>query len=139
MWFLLALLSGFCAAVLAIIVKMHLKHFNPFFITLIFSIITAIILLIAEAFTKKISCSSISNITLHEWILLGVAGGINGLAFTAYLAALKSGKTCGVVAIDRLGILFVVILSVFFLQESFTYKTIIGALMMIGGTALLSL
>ncbi len=137
-WFLLALLSGFCAAVLAIVVKLYLKHLNPFFITFIFSIIAAIIFFAADMLTKKINCALVTTLTSKEWITLIIAGCLNALAFTCYIGALRCGKASGVVAIDRLGVLFVVIFSVIFLQESFSIRAIIGAALMVFGAALLS-
>jgi len=73
-----------------------------------------------------------------DWIMLCIAGCINCLAFVCYLAALQYGKAAHVVAIDRLGILYVVILSVVFLQQSFTIQSIAGSIMMIIGAILLS-
>ncbi len=138
MWLILALLSGFCAAVLAIIVKIYLKHLNPFFITFFFSIIALIVFLAADLFTKKIHCAQVTSLTFKEWLPLIIAGCLNALAFTCYVGALRCGKTSGVVAIDRLGVLFVVIFSVIFLQESFSVKALIGAGLMVFGAALIS-
>lgn len=137
MWFLFALLSGFCAALLAILVKLYLKNFNPFFITFLFSIIAVVMLIIIDITTQKIQCSLITKLTLKDWLPLIAAGCLNGLAFTFYMIALKFGKTCGVIAIDRLGILFAVIMSVIFLQEALTIKAIIGSLLMVFGCGLL--
>lgn len=137
-WFVLALLSGFGAAVLAILVKLYFKDFNPFFITFLFSIIAAILLLIADILTKKINCSLLLSLTMKDWMLLSIGGCLNALAFSSYIGALKYGKPAGVVAIDRLGVVYVVIFSVIFLQESFSIKAFIGALTMVIGAALLS-
>jgi len=138
MWILLALLSGNCAAVLAVLIKLHLKHINPFFITFLFSVITIILLLLIDFFTNKVDCTLITTLSIREWIPLIIAGCLNGLAFICYLTALKCGHTGGVVAIDRLGIVFVIILAAIFLQETFTIKAIIGSFIMIIGAALIS-
>lgn len=139
MWYIYALLSGFFAAVVAILTKIYLKHHNPFFVTLIFSMVTIVMLLVMDLVTKKINCHNITSLTLKEFLPLIITGCINGLSFTFYLAALKCGKTGSVVAVDRLGILFVLILSLVFLQESMTIKSVIGGLMMVAGAVVLSL
>lgn len=138
MWFFLALLSGFCAAVIAVLVKLYLKHINPFFITFLFSLIALIAFFIADVFTQKIDCKLIISLTSKEWIPLLIAGILNGLAFVFYLSALKCGRTGSVIAIDRLGIVFALILAAFFLQESFSVKTILGSLIMVIGAFLMA-
>ncbi len=138
MWFLLALLSGFFAAVLAVFIQLYLKHLNPFFITFLFAIVTVVLFLIIDICTKKIECNLITTLTSKEWLALLFAGCLNAIAFSCYVGALRWGKASGVVAIDRLGVLFVVILSVFFLQESFSIKTVLGSLIMVLGAVLVS-
>lgn len=139
MWILLALLSGSCAAVLAMIVKLYLRHINPFFITFLFALITLVMLFVADLFTHEVKCKLVTTLTWSEWIPLIVAGCLNGFAFVCYLSALKCGKTGGVMAVDRLGIIFALVLSAVFLQETFTIKTMVGAVIMIIGAALISL
>jgi bacterial/archaeal transporter family protein len=138
MWVLFALLSGFGAAVLAIVVKLHLKHFNPFFVTFIFALITITMFLVIDLLTDSIQCSTITCLSRKEWGYLILAGLLNSFAFACYLAALKYGNVGGAVAIDRLSIVFVVFLSIIFLQESFSLHACIGALMMMIGVILLN-
>jgi len=139
MWYVFALISGFLAAVLAVLVRLHLKHLNPFFITFLFSIITAVILVLIDLITHKINCHLITTLSFKEFLPLLIAGSVNGLAFTAYMAALSCGKTGAVVAVDRLGILFVIILSFIFLHESLTLQALFGSALMILGAVLLSI
>jgi uncharacterized membrane protein len=138
MWYIFALISGFLSAVLAVLVRIHLKHLNPFFITFLFSIIAALLLFIFDLATHKINCPLVASLSIKELILLVIAGVLNGLSFTAYVTALSCGKTSSVVAVDRLGVLFVVILSLIFLQEKLTVFSVFGSLLMIIGAACLS-
>lgn len=138
MWFLLALASGFFAATLAILVKLHLQHFNPFFITFLFSAFMAITFFMIDLFTQKIDCLLITSLSYREWGFLLLASTLNGLGFTCYITALQSGKTAGVIALDRLGIIFVIILSAIFLQQSLSIKAVLGAMLMIAGSILLT-
>jgi len=138
MWIALALLSGSCAAILAILIKLHLKHINPLFITLLFAIITLIILFATDILTNKVECKLIKALTFKDWIVLIAAGALNSFAFICYVSALKCGLTGCVVALDRLGIVFALILAGIFLQETFTVKAVVGAIMMIFGAFLIS-
>jgi transporter family protein len=139
MWIFLALLSGLGAAVLATVIKLYLNHINSFFVTLLFSVVTMVILLVAAFFTDKIEPRLVATLTGREWTALIVAGCLNSFAFICYLSALKGGSTGGVVAIDRLGIVFALILAAIFLQESLTIKSLAGGIMMVFGAVLVTL
>ena len=101
MWFLFAFLSGLFAAILAVLVKLYLKDINPLFITLFFSIISILFLLTMDFATRKINYgTTIVALSRQEWLVLIIAGALHVSAFTFYISALKTGKTCGVVALD---------------------------------------
>lgn len=138
MWLLLALISGSCAAILAVVIKMHLKHINSMFITLLFALVTITILIVADLMTSKVDLRLMMNLSLKEWIALIVAGILNSVAFICYVSALQSGRTGCVVAIDRLGIVLALILAGIFLQETFTIKALMGGIMMVVGAFLIS-
>lgn len=139
MWILLALLSGSCAAVLAILVKLYLHTINPFFITFVFSIITVLLLGGIDFCTNKVECKMLTSLTIWQWIPLIIAGCINGLAFVCYMSALQHGKAGGVVAVDRLGIVTAVILAAIFLQETLSIKALIGSMFMVIGAVIMSM
>jgi drug/metabolite transporter (DMT)-like permease len=67
--------------------------------------------------------------------LAGVAGAASWLF---YFLALKIGQVNSVVVIDRLSVVFVVILSAIFLGEALTWKTALGVALMVGGALLVA-
>lgn len=131
------LLSGLLGAIVAVLVKTNLKHVNPFLISFIFFICATITLLVIGLLMKKISYQEIANFSHRDQVMLGITGLINAAAFTTYLLAINNGKLAQVVAIDRLAILYVVILSFIFLDESITFQKILGGALMIIGVMLL--
>jgi uncharacterized membrane protein len=138
MWFLFAFLSGFGGAILAVIMKLYLKNINTFFISFVFFVIASLLMLAIGLYTNKINHSLISSLTSKDSFAIFVGGIVNACAFSCYLYALNCGNVCSVVAIDRLGILYVLVLSVFILNQAFTIKAVIGGLLMIIGAFLLS-
>lgn len=56
-----------------------------------------------------------------------------------YFFAIKLGPVNGVVAIDRLSLVFVVIMAALFVGEAFTWRVGLGAALMVGGALLISL
>ena len=124
---------------MAIVVKLHLKHINPLLnFPRIFSLLTIAILLIVDLLTNKVDCKLIASLPLKDWVALLVAAVLNTFAFICYLSALKCGPTGGVVAIDRMGIIFALVLAVFFLQEKLTMASLIGGALMVLGAFLIS-
>lgn len=139
LWILFSFLSGLLSAILAIIVKIYLKNINSFFITFLFFIIASIIFLFVGIYSKKITFELFKAINYKEAIALIIAAIVNAFAFNFYLSAIGScNKVSNVVAIDRMGILYVILFSAFFLHQGLTVKSIIGSLLMIIGVALIA-
>ena len=138
MWLLFSLLSGFGGALLALVVKVYLKHLDPLFITFLFFALASLLLLIIGLITQRISYAALAALSTHEWNMLALGGIINAAAFTCYLLAMNYGRVSSVVAVDRLGVLYVVILSVVLLQEPLTIQAIAGAALMVAGVFLLN-
>lgn len=138
MWYIFAILSGLLGAILAILVKLHLKDFEPIIVTIIFSTIAALFLSTISIYNKKLNLKFLTSLTQYQWIILIVAALINCISFICYINALKHGKTCSAVAVDRLGVLYVAILSAFILNTAFTAKTLLGSILIVIGAFLLS-
>jgi len=80
---------------------------------------------------------SLGNLTRQNWIFLILSGCATGLSWIFYFKALQLGKVSQVAPIDKLSVALAIALSVLFLGESLTWKTGIGAAMIIGGTFVL--
>jgi len=139
MWLLYAFLSALFAALVAIFGKLGLKGIDSTLATTIRSIIMAGFLIITSLFLHKFNGFTFKSIGSKDWILIALSGVAGALSWLAYFFALKIGLTTKVVAIDRMSIILVVILSALFLGETFGWKTAIGAVLMVGGAILISL
>ena len=131
-WIILSVLSAFFASLVAILGKLGLKSVDPTLATTIRALVMAGFFVIASFVLGKFSSfGQIHGKTL--WLIIG-AGIAGALSWLCYFWALKSGPTTAVAAIDRGRIVFVVILSLVLLGEALTWKTIIGALLVVVGT-----
>jgi transporter family protein len=139
MWFLLALLSALTAALVAIFGKLGLKNIDPTLATTVRSIIMAGFLVITSLFLKKFQGFSFSSFSGRDWILIALSGIAGALSWLFYFLALKLGVASKIVAIDRLSLVFVIILAAIFLGEAVGWKTVVGALLMVGGAILILL
>ena len=134
-WIVYALLSAVFAAAVAIFAKIGLKNIDSTLATTIRALVMAIFLLGAAAVLQKFSLiKTVSNQTLTFIIFSGVAG---ALSWLFYFLALKYGPVTGVAALDRLSVVFVVILAAIFLGEALTLKSVSGLILLVLGALLL--
>jgi len=138
-WLIFAFLSSIAAALVAIFGKMGLKGVDSTLATTIRSIIMAVFLVIVSFFLKKFQGFSLKSLGSNDWILIILAGIAGALSWLFYFYALKTGLATKVVAIDRLSLVFVVVLAAIFLGESLGWKTVVGALLMIAGAIIITL
>jgi bacterial/archaeal transporter family protein len=130
LWLIFALFSAFFASLIAIFGKIGLQNIDANTATAIRAIIMAIFLFIVIAVQGKLSQISII-LSDHKAILFIVFSGVaGGLSWLFYFLALKMSSVDKVVPIDRLSIVFAVLLAAIFLSEKLTWKIIIGVVLM---------
>ena len=137
MWVVYALLSASFAALTAIFAKVGVQHMDSNLAT---AIRTGIILIITWSivfFTG--SYKSIPGLAGRELLFLLLSGTATGLSWLFYFKAIQLGDISKVAPVDKLSIVFVIILAAIFLQEAVTFKTWIGALLITAGTLVLVL
>lgn len=128
-------MSAIFAAAVAVLGKIGLKNVDSTLATTIRAVVMAVFLVGAATMLQKFSLiKTVENQTLLFIILSGVAG---ALSWLFYFFALKYGPASGVAALDRLSVVFVVLLAALFLGEAMTAKTAIGLLFIVGGALLL--
>lgn len=131
---LLALLSAAMAALVAIFGKIGLQEVDANTATAIRAVIMALFLVGVILLEGKISQvpAVIGNANAFKFIVLsGIAG---ALSWLFYFLALKLGNASTVAPIDRLSVVFIVILAALFLGEKVNTQTAIGtALIAVGG------
>ncbi len=135
MWWIFALLSAFFAALTAIFAKVGIKGVDTDLAT---AIRTVVILIIAWgiAFVRG-GAFSMSTLTKQNILFLCLSGVATGLSWIFYFKALQLGKVSQVAPVDKMSVAIAIVLSVIFLGETLDAKTIMGALLIIGGTIVL--
>ncbi len=137
MWWIYALLSALFAALTAILAKVGVKGVNTDLAT---AIRTVVILVVAWGLVFwRGGIDTISNLTRQNWLFLILSGVATGLSWLFYFKALQLGKASQVAPVDKLSVAIVLVLSVLFLGEVLTWKTVLGATLIIGGTLVLIL
>jgi bacterial/archaeal transporter family protein len=137
MWWIYALFSAFFAALTAIFAKVGIKGVDTDVAT---AIRTVVILVIAWAIAfARGGVATIQTLSRQNILFLCLSGIATGLSWIFYFKALQLGKVSQVAPVDKLSVALAIILSILFLGEALTWKTGVGALLIISGTLVLIL
>ncbi len=127
----LGILSAIFAALVTIFGKLGVKSADPIFLTTIRSFIMTLFLIATTFSLGKFSNSF--SFSGKEWMYIVFAGVAGALSWICYFSALKFGSANLVAALDRGSIILIFLASALFLGEAFTYKTIIGSILIFTG------
>ena len=137
MWWTYALLSALFAALTAVFAKVGLKGTDSDLAT---AIRTVVILFISWGIVFfKGSFTAMGSLSRQNILFLVVSGIATGLSWIFYFKALQLGKVSQVAPVDKLSVALAIVLSVLFLGEVLTWKSIVGASLVIVGTLILIL
>ncbi|GMO14613.1 MAG: EamA family transporter [Termitinemataceae bacterium] len=135
MWVLFALLSAFFAALTSILAKIGIQNINSNLATAIRTVVVLIMSWFIVFLTGK--QNDIANIGHRNLIFLILSGTAAGLSWLCYYRALQIGEASKVMPIDKLSLVFGIIMAFLILKESISIKTIIGAVFITAGTFVL--
>lgn len=136
-WIIFALLSAVFAALVGIFGKVGIKGIDSTLATSVRAVVMAVFLVLVSLILGKAKLlHTIENRVLLFIVLSGVAG---ALSWLFYFFALKTGPVSAVAALDRLSVVFVLILAALFLGEHLTWKTGIGGALITAGAVLMTL
>ena len=134
MWAFLALGSAFLTAVLGTVTKVGLEKVNPTLALAIQGSIMSVLTWGTVFFGGKMD--GLEKIGGKTWGILFAAGALMLVANLLYYRALGSGPSSGAQPIDRLSLVFAVILAALFLREKTTPMMVVGVVLMAVGAIL---
>lgn len=137
MWFVFALLSAVFAALTSILAKVGIEDVNSNLAT---AIRTVVVVLMAWGMVFITNAQNgITEISRKSWIFLILSGLSTGASWLCYYHALKIGEASKVAPIDKISVVFTVILAAIFLHEEMNAKTLIGCGLIAAGTLVMVL
>ena len=137
MWWLYALLSALFASLTAIFAKIGITGVNSNLAT---AIRTIVILFVAWGIVlAKGEAKGLATLSKQNMFFLIISGIATGLSWIFYFKALQIGKVSQVASVDKLSVAFTILLSIIFLGEVLSWKTAIGALLIISGAIVMVL
>ena len=137
MWELYAVLSAVFAALTAIFAKVGVKDIDANLATAIrVSCILVLTWSIVLATGTAKEIKDVQPVTLCFLVLSAIA---TGLSWLCYFRALQLGPVSKVAPIDKLSVAITIALSILFLNEPASFKTILGGLLIVAGSLVLLL
>ena len=137
MWFIFALLSAVFAALTSILAKVGIDGVNS---TLATAIRTVVVVIMSWGMVFLTNAQGgLSEIGRKSWVFLILSGLATGASWLCYYRALQIGDASKVVPIDKLSVVITLVLAFVFLHEQFTFKSLIGCVLIGIGTLIMVL
>lgn len=137
MWFVFALLSAIFAALTSILAKIGIDGVDSNLATAIRTVVVVIMSWGMVFLTH--AQSGITEISKKSWLFLILSGLATGVSWLCYYRALQMGEASKVVPIDKLSVVFTLVLAFVFLHEEFTIKSLAGCILIGVGTVIMVL
>lgn len=132
MWFVFALLSAVFAALTSILAKVGIDGVNSSLATAIRTVVV-VVMSWGMVFLTNVQ-GGIGDISRKSWLFLILSGLATGASWLCYYRALQIGAASKVVPVDKLSVVITLVLAFVFLHEQFTFKSLIGCVLIGIGT-----
>jgi transporter family protein len=136
-WVYWAFLSALFAAATAVLAKIGVAGVDS-------NLATAIRTSVVVVFTWGIAFATrkpnaIEALMPRTWLFLTLSGIATGLSWLCYFRALQLGPASRVAPIDKLSVVFVIVLAALFLDERMTAPKMLGGVLIAAGAIVLAL
>ena len=129
------MLSAVFAALTSIFTKIGIDGVNSNLATAVRTVVVVVMSWLMVFITNN--QSGLAQISKKSWVFLILSGLATGASWLCYYRALQLGKATEVAAVDKLSIIFTLILAFIFLHDTFTVKSLIGCALIATGTILM--
>jgi transporter family protein len=136
-WQLFALGSAFFAGLTAIFGKIGVALINSNLATLIRTVVILIVTAIILTFRGE--WEPLDKLSGRSVLFLVLSGVATGLSWLCYYRALQIGPASMVAPVDKLSVVFVIVLAALFLGEALTWKVLVGGGLVVAGTLILTM
>lgn len=137
MWLIFALLSAVFAAATSILAKVGIENVDSNLATAVRTVVV-VAMAWGMVFITHVQ-GGLTEIPKKSWVFLILSGLATGGSWLCYYKAIQLGKVSQVAPIDKLSVVFTVLLAVIFLHEQANVKTIIGCALIAAGTLVIAL
>jgi transporter family protein len=135
-WVVWALLSAVFAGITAILAKVGVENVDSSLAT---AIRTTVILVIS--WTIAFATVPAGALTLpgrRTLVFLALSGVATGLSWLCYFRAIQLGEVSRVAPIDKLSVVFAIVLAGVFLRERLTWHQVVGGTLIVAGSLIIA-
>jgi bacterial/archaeal transporter family protein len=135
-WVAWALLSAVFAGITAILAKVGVENVDSSLAT---AIRTTVVLVIS--WTIALATVPAGALTLpgrRTMIFLALSGVATGLSWLCYFRAIQLGEVSRVAPIDKLSVVFAIVLAGVFLRERLTWHQVVGGTLIVAGSLIIA-
>ncbi|RYD19643.1 MAG: EamA family transporter [Verrucomicrobiaceae bacterium] len=135
-WIYWALLSALFAGVTAVLAKAGVAEVDSNLAT---AVRTVVILLFSWAIVLATGKGGeMGQFSGKTWMFLSLSGIATGLSWLCYFRALQLGDVAQVAPVDKLGVVFAILLAALFLKEKITAQHLVGGVLVVAGAIVLA-
>jgi transporter family protein len=134
-WLIYGVLSAFLASLVAILGKVGIKGIDSNVATAVRAVVMAAATLLFITFTGTIG--QIREISFKPLLFIILSGLAGAASWMFYFGALQNAAASKVAPIDRLSIVFTLILAAVFLKEKVTWGIAAGCVLIVVGSILI--
>ncbi len=136
-WLMWALLSAVFAAATALLAKVGVADVEPNLAT---AVRTTVVVLFAWIIALSLgSHTGLAHIDRRSWLFLAASGIATGLSWICYFHALSLGQASRVAPIDKLSVVFVILLAWPLLGEAISARKLAGGILIASGAIIIAL
>jgi transporter family protein len=135
-WVVWAVLSAAFAGITAILAKVGVEHVDSSLAT---AIRTTVVLVLTWAIAFAVAPAGQLAVPGRRTLLfLGLSGIATGLSWLCYFRALQLGEASRVAPIDKLSVVFAIVLAGIFLRERLTWQQAVGGVLIVAGSLVIA-
>ncbi len=137
MWAVYALGSAVAASLVAIFGKLGLSGVDATQATIVRGVVMALVLVLGGLMLGKLSGLDLAAFSGRAWVFIFLSALAGAGSWLLYFVALQQGPAGSVAVLDKLSVVFVILLAALFLGEAFTLKSVFGVALTLVGTLLI--
>jgi transporter family protein len=135
-WLGWSLLSALFAGLTAVLAKMGVEGVNSHLAT---ALRTSVILVFTWAIALALApAGSLGSLGRKAWVFLVLSGIATGLSWLCYFRALQLGEVAQVAPVDKLSVVFAILLAAFLLRERVSLQQGVGVSLIVAGALILA-
>ena len=134
-WIAWALLSAVFAALTAVLAKIGVTNVDANLATAVRTTVVVVFTWLLAWLTRQ--PGALQAFTPKTWLFLALSGIATGSSWLCYFRALQAGEASRVAPLDKLSVVFVILIAAVFLGERLTWAKAAGAFLIFAGAMVL--